>query len=328
LLHRQNRAKRRSHSKLTIPFVEYARGDGLSVGPGQPQQWEAVLLDPPPPWLVDYRGLWGLYARDSAGGENAPAGPMYNRDGTPRGAWYDPLAYAGLAATPPPPIALELLGRRARAFVERQAELDELVAQKLTELHALSVELKAMQSFPNLYAEVELHIERIKDGEAEIKALRRERNQNEAVLDALNLRIARLKAGEEDPPQAHIKVLQTPFSPQELRFDRLAEWWAAVSIGLLLVAFVLILLLSPWRIPIGILLLLTAFVLVEAVFRGRLKQTVSWITNFLAVVTALLMIYSFYWQIIIGALLLGGVYLTWQNLREMMVLKRKKGEKL
>ena len=35
-------------------------------------------------WVSQYRGLWGLFARDPISGENAPAGPMYNRDGSPR----------------------------------------------------------------------------------------------------------------------------------------------------------------------------------------------------------------------------------------------------
>ncbi len=324
LLRRQNRAQRRRHNLLAIPFVEYARGDGASIGPGQSQEWQAVLLNPPQPWLLDYRGLWGLYARDPTGGENAPAGPMYNRDGTPRSAWYDPLAYAGLAAVPPPPVEQDLLERRYQALSTRQNELERQVAEKLEALHAQSVELRAMRSYPNLRTEAERRSEALKDLENEIKSMRRERSQNESVLDALALRIANLQAGQEDPPQAHIKVLQRPFSPRELRFDRLAEWWAAVSIGLLLVAFVLIVTLSPGHIPLGVLLVLTVFLLVEAVFRDHFKQTIAWLTTILAVFAGLLMIYTFYWQIIIGTLLLGGIYLTWQNLREAAVLKRKK----
>ena len=51
-------------------------------------------LYPLPEWVEDYRGLWGLYARDPWAGEDAPAGPMYNRDGTPREVWDTEAAYA------------------------------------------------------------------------------------------------------------------------------------------------------------------------------------------------------------------------------------------
>src|SRR5215212_8540384 len=78
-------------SHLYIPFVDYARGDGLTIGPGADREWSPprVMQDPPPAWVAEYRGLWGLYARDPFEGENAPAGPMYNRDKTVRRAWYD-----------------------------------------------------------------------------------------------------------------------------------------------------------------------------------------------------------------------------------------------
>src|ERR671921_162790 len=67
---------------FSIPFVDYARGDGLSVGEGGDRSWGEPrrISDPPPDWVSGYRGLWGLYARDPFEGEDAPAGPMYNRD--------------------------------------------------------------------------------------------------------------------------------------------------------------------------------------------------------------------------------------------------------
>jgi hypothetical protein len=37
----------RVQNVLTIPFVEYARGEGLSLGPGQEGEWQAVVRDTP-----------------------------------------------------------------------------------------------------------------------------------------------------------------------------------------------------------------------------------------------------------------------------------------
>ncbi|MCB0188295.1 MAG: hypothetical protein KDE31_28695, partial [Caldilineaceae bacterium] len=78
----------REHSNICrIPFVDYARGDGLVIGPGQHHEWAPPrLLNPTPPWVSMYRGLWGLYTQDPFAGEDAPAGPMYNRDGSVRRA--------------------------------------------------------------------------------------------------------------------------------------------------------------------------------------------------------------------------------------------------
>src|SRR5262249_23180824 len=72
---------------LRIPFIDFARGDGLGIGRGEAAEWTPVLIDESTTWVSQYRGLWGLYARDPISGENAPAGPMYERDGSPRLSW-------------------------------------------------------------------------------------------------------------------------------------------------------------------------------------------------------------------------------------------------
>ena len=89
---------------FSIPFVDYARGDGLSVGEGETGRgMNRAHLGPTPDWVSGYRGLWGLYARDPFEGEDAPAGPMYNRDKSVSRAWYDPVGWAGLDKVAPRP---------------------------------------------------------------------------------------------------------------------------------------------------------------------------------------------------------------------------------
>jgi hypothetical protein len=132
-----------------VPFVDYARG-GLRIGPDGPQVWSPALVDESTPWVNQFRGLWGLFARDPISGENAPAGPMYNRDGTPRGSWYDPLGFAGLDKVPPPPQALRMLEENRQEISRRQAELEKLVPQKAAALQSLGTKAKGMESNPHL----------------------------------------------------------------------------------------------------------------------------------------------------------------------------------
>ena len=54
-----------------IPFIDYRRGDGPGVGPGEAKKWRPVLVDDQTPWVHDYRGLWGLDTGDPFGGERA-----------------------------------------------------------------------------------------------------------------------------------------------------------------------------------------------------------------------------------------------------------------
>ena len=86
-----------------IPFIDYRRGDGPGVGPGEAKKWRPVLVDDQTPWLRDYRGLWGLDTGDPFGGERAPAGPRYERGGSVRQCWSDPVGWAAWTRRHPPP---------------------------------------------------------------------------------------------------------------------------------------------------------------------------------------------------------------------------------
>jgi hypothetical protein len=106
---------------LGIPFVDYARGDGIAIGSGHDRQWTPVLIDDDTPWVRDYRGLWGLDTRDRFGGERAPSGPRYERNGSVRTSWSNPLGWAGLLKIPPHDDDLANLDPRSRRLVEVSA---------------------------------------------------------------------------------------------------------------------------------------------------------------------------------------------------------------
>jgi hypothetical protein len=303
---------------LSIPFVEYARGDGPSLGPEQDHAWQAVLLDPLPGWLTQYRGLWGLYARDPTGGENAPAGPMFNRDGTPRGAWYDPLAYAGLNLVMPPPAEKDRLEAEQRELARRQRRLRAEIGAKLAAVQAQGVRRQAYQSFPALQREALALDGTLTSEAAALKALRRELAQNDTVAAALELRLAKLRRGEDDPPHAHLRVLQMPSTPDEMHFVRLTEFWSAITIGLLVIGFLLLVEFAPSWFLAGGLALIVAVALIESIFRGTYARMIRDITVGLAALALLLIIYEYFRVIVIGGLVLGVTLLTLQNLREAL----------
>ena len=86
---------------LGIPYIDYSRGDGLSIGPGQERAWTPVLIGEDTPWVRDFRGLWGHDTRDRLGGERGPAGPRYERNASVRQSWGDPVGWAGLGKAAP-----------------------------------------------------------------------------------------------------------------------------------------------------------------------------------------------------------------------------------
>ncbi|HET92190.1 MAG TPA: hypothetical protein ENN99_15830 [Chloroflexi bacterium] len=302
-----------------IPFVDYARGDGLSIGPGQDQEWgDPRLLNPVPAWALNYRGLWGLYARDPISGENAPAGPLYNRDGTIRRAWYDPLGWAGLDKVPPPHRVPAHLRKQQETLASRRAELVETIAQKSQLLVGLGVEAAAMQDYPHLHQQHVAHQEKIAALSAEIDHLRAHVASEAALSEAIALYNARIEAGESGPPRAHIRRAHCPASDDELRLSRWAEVWAALSIGLMMVGFVGLALFARQHLISGLVALVSLIVFIESGFRGQLSRLIASVTIGLAVVAALVLLFEFFWLIVVLTVLTAGGYIIWENLRELL----------
>ena len=304
---------------LSIPFVDYARGDGLTLGPGGDAAWDPprILTEPTPGWVSGYRGLWGLYARDPFEGENAPAGPMYNRDGSVRRSWHDPVGWAGLDKVPPAPEALgAVLQRRA----EIEARCDALragIEEGSRKLKGLGVEVAAMRDQPHLDAAYEDRVRQTTELSGEVARLRARLAAERAVSESLEGYARRLRAGERGPARAHLSRPLTPASDADLRVGRVAEVWAAASVGLMLVALVLIVLQARQHLTAALVAGIAVFAFVEAGFRRRLTNLVSSANIGLAVVAALVVLYEFFWPLVVLAVLAVGAYVLWDNLREL-----------
>jgi hypothetical protein len=301
---------------LRIPFIDFARGDGVAVGPGQPNDWTPNVIDEATPWVGEYRGLWGLYAQDPISGENAPAGPMYERDGSPRPSWFDPLGFAGLDQVPPPPREIGALEREQEQIVARQSELERLIPEDTAFLQELGVRLESMRGSPHLAAQSQEVEAEAADRSAQLTKLRKERFENDAVMEGLRRRLERRRSGEADHPRAHLTRAAEPVSPATLRFNRAAEIWAALSISALLIGLAVLILASPSNVWAELVVLVLAFVVAESVLRGTFARTV----NMLAVVAALVAIavlFVQHWDLVLVAVLLAlAAFLLYQRFRE------------
>ena len=301
-----------------VPFVDYVRGDGLSIGPGGDKPWAPPrLLSPTPSWVAQYRGLWGLFAQDPIAGEDAPAGPMYNRDGSIRRCWYDPVGWAGLDKQPPPTKVLAYMEQEQQLLQDEQAALQRAIAEKSQALASQGVLWTAIQErsqYSNLDEKTQLQLQSISQ---ELRDLREMQAVNHKRLDALAQYRQRFLAGERSPARAHIHRPHLPASPAELRTNRLAEFWAAISIGLLMIGFVLLVLYFRQHILMGLVILISAFAFIESGFRRQLPQVINSLAIGLAVVSALLIVFQFFWPLVILGVVLAGLYIMWENVREL-----------
>jgi hypothetical protein len=305
-------------SPLRIPFIDFARGDGIAVGPRQPDEWTPNLIDETTPWAARYRGMWGLFAQDPISGENAPAGPMYERDGSPRPSWFDPLGFAGLDRVPPPTAEIAALQAESARLESRQRDLARLIPEETAVLQEGGVRLESMHGSPHLAGEAQLLEAEVVAQAAKLRDMRRERSANEAVLESLRRRSERRRAGAVDDPRAHITHAAEPVSPATMRFHGAAELWAALSVSLLLIGLAVLILVSPANVWSEGIILVIAFIVGESVLRGSFIRTV----NRLAVVAALVAIvvlFVEYWKFAVVALLLWlALFLLYQRFRELV----------
>ncbi|MBV8998152.1 MAG: hypothetical protein JO304_03770 [Solirubrobacterales bacterium] len=268
---------------LGIPFVDYARGDGIAIGAGFERRWEPVLIDDQTPWVVDYRGLWGLDTRDRFGGERAPSGPRYERNGSVRMSWANPLGWAGLLKVPPDDDeAANALNDRVAALEHQLSDLDAEVSIDRTALRGLRAEARSLATHD--YAR-SLAARR----EAEVATREAALNQKIATrTDLAEERRAHLATLAQptppETPQAHLRRAHLPYVEAQERRTRFLRLWAAVSTPLLLGSIIVVLLASPLAFIATIAALILLFAGVEAIARRRLLSFVASILLLLATV--------------------------------------------
>jgi hypothetical protein len=301
-----------------IPFVDYARGDGVTLGAGQEKRWgEPRLLHLDQKWVSDYHGLWGLYARDPFAGEDAPAGPMYNRDRSMRRAWYDPAGWAGLDKVAPADEELRLMVAQQMTLREQRAQLQSTIQQKAFDLRNLGIATRAMRRQSHLHRLQMEYEQQISTLSKEVAKLREEAASVEALLQSLDEYTMLRRAGLRESPRSHIRHAHIPAAGEQFRAGRLAEIWAAASIGLLLVLMVGIFYFARHYLIFGISAMIALFAFVEATFRGRIVRMVTSVTLALAIVAALVLLYQFFWFVVAITVIIIASYLLWDNLSEL-----------
>jgi hypothetical protein len=303
-----------------IPFVDYARGDGAVVGPGHEFGWTPALIDDSTPWVRDYRGLWGLDTYDRFGGERAPAGPRYERDGSVRMSWANPLGWSGLLKIPPrEDDVAELLWERIAVLERELGDLDATIAAETAALRGLGAQARSLAAHDYARALAE--------------GRRAEAAQREA---ALNRTVAtRIRLAEER--RAHLATLSHPLPPEPARAHiarshhprpaeqegriRLLRLWAAASTPLLL-ASVIVVLTTPLVVSVTTVAALAAGVIgAEALARRRFLSflaSMALLAGAIGVTAAFVLLFRQHWRIAISVVLgVAALALLIGNLRDL-----------
>jgi hypothetical protein len=303
-----------------IPFVDYARGDGVAIGPKQDAEWSPVLISDDAPWVRDYRGLWGLDTYDRYGGERAPAGPRYERDGSVRTSWANPLGWAGLLKVPPEEDEVAaLLADRALELEHELAELDGAIAAERTGLRELRAQVRSLDSHDYAAALADSRHAEVAEREAALNQTIAARTR---LAEELRAHVATLSRPlPPEPPRAHIRRFHQPRFEEQRRRTRFLRLWAALSTPLLLASVIVVLTASPAAIVSTVVVLAAAFIGVEAIARRRFVSFVA--SSMLLVLTiglgvALILLFLHHWRIVISALVgAAALALLVGNLRDL-----------
>jgi hypothetical protein len=261
--------------------------------------------------------LWGYYAQDPFEGEDAPAGPMYNHDKSVRREWYDPVGWAGLDKVPTQTETLRTILEQRSDVVTRCATIRTEIEEKSHRLKRLGVEVAAMRGRSHLAAVYRAKKTQLHELSEEVDQLRAQLATDGSIAESLEGYADRLRAGEREPARAHISRALQPVSDDERRTGRVAEVWAAVSVGLMLVVLVWIVVFRREVITSALIPSIALFAFLEAGFRGRLSNLVSSVNVGLGIVAALIIAYEFFWQFVALVVLVVGIYVLWENLREL-----------
>jgi hypothetical protein len=278
-------------SGIGIPYIDYARGDGLSIGPRQDRDWTPVVISDQTPWVRDYRGLWGHDTRDKLGGERGPAGPRYERDATVRASWGDPVGWAGLGKVAPnPDVEMELVGGRIEDIDRELERLDAentqgrlVIAEKAAGLAPGAPEVRALEDEESRLVESRLTGVRLRD-----ERDRMVRAQQDGIAPV--------------GPHAHLSHRRTPIAESERGRSRFLSAWAVVSTPIILLLAASLFMggtLSRPLLAAGILVLVLA---VEAFARGYF---LAFLVRLVAVVVAVYLVLAFLlnWQFVSAVVL-------------------------
>jgi hypothetical protein len=307
----------RVEAALSIPFIDYARGDGKSVGPGQDAEWSVVKVDDDVPWVDGYRGLWGLDTRDRFAGERAPAGLKYTRTGTVRPAWDDPIGFLGLDKVAPPHRVVDAIDGRLAELSLEGSRIDAEIARTVEGLAGRDQAVRALEADGSL---VKIHEARSAELAASESELARLRSQRAQVVDeraALTRRRAQAIAGENEDPRSHLRQDHRPQTTGDQHYGRIVEFWAAVSVSVALVVFIGLLYLTDLGTWAVIVLAFAGYFVLEAAFRRQLIDLLLRISLVLALVGGAVLAVTYAVELVVVAVIGIALVTFVENIREI-----------
>jgi hypothetical protein len=201
--------------------------------------------------------------------------------------------------------------RTERATAEAEA------ATLASELPKLGIEVRGLQEMTGVDGYRTSRLAELHAGEANLSGLRARTAELTAAISAAEDYLMRFDAGWRGDPRAHLAHAAAPEPPDLTRRRIFAETWAALSVGVLVIALAVIL----WFriLPIGptLLLLILGYLAIESFAQRRVETLLLRITVVLAFISALLLGWHFLRELVLLGLGALGLFILLDNAREI-----------
>jgi len=219
---------------------------------------------------------------------------------------------------PTQPNLNQVINFQKNFLLAQQEELQGKVDQKSQQLIGEGVTFQALKHEPNLNRlarEAEKQIDGISSELAQFKT---DLATNELRLASLDRYLIENQGNTPLYLRDHIKHAIKPTRSSEMRTGRFAEWWAAASVALMLFGFVLMLIFNRQHIVFGTSVMIALFVFIESSFRRTLPRLINSLAIGLAAAAGLLVLFHYFWYVVVFAIILTGIFILIENLRELL----------
>ncbi len=186
-----------------------------------------------------------------------------------------------------------------------------------TQLPLIDQEIAAIRTSAGVDAYRTARTTDLRAGEVELAGLRTRIVELGAVIGASDERVARLRAGELDDPRIHLHHASEPEKPVDTRRRALAETWAALSVGLLVVALAVILWFRILNPLVAVFAIVGGYLVIESFFRRDVRVLILRIALALAIVSMAIIVVAYLREVLLVVLLGLGVLLIVDNVGEV-----------
>ena len=239
-----------------------------------------------------------------------------------RQSWNDPLGFVGLAsAATPADTREELVARIETLEAERAAVIAEADTISAV-LPGMGIEGRALAGTSGVEAYRERRTLEVKASETHLAALRSSSAELKAAIAAARAFLVRYDAGYRGDPRSHLSHAAVPELPDTTNRRVFAETWAALSVGVLVLALAVILWFRLLPIAPTILLLVIGYLAIESFAQRRVETLLLRITVILAAIASILLAFHYLRELLLVGLGALGLFILVDNTGEILRARR------